>query len=440
MIWSTKTTRSKMLQGIKTGKKKKKPAADGSFFRNPDSLEAAAVDTSHAHRRSNNQSIAEQLKQSLAANKAPPVIPLKAGSNLEQRGRIQADLLRSNDDDSTAKQTITLYDHCHQPQLAAAAAASKKDDSEWTIQEMHLQEKSITMSYADLEARSTMRVLKRQKVKANKNCDSDEDDRLQTQRSAQLFSHATKISTQQDSSARKQQALQKDDRQSKLIQKCWWWLESSSFQRHQLLSLGDYVRLQMAPHHLSVRPNEHFYIVPLQHAESLAHCEANAWDEIRRFQTSLTELFATQNKGFIFFETVLPNSNFWQTKLEAVAVPLRAFHDAPLCFTSALQEQAQDHGVHQKLMKTSATKPLSSIVPKGFSYIYVEYTKQEGYVQMIETNDFPQDFAADTISSMLGDDPIRFRRKQKVGNDEERQGILSFLKEWEKVDWTLKLD
>ena len=235
-------------------------------------------------------------------------------------------------------------------------------------------------------------------------------------------------------------AFAKSDRQDKMISKLWWWIESNQFDRRRLVALGNHVCLAMAPLALSLIKGQHFYLVPLQHVESMAAAEDEVWDEIIRFQSSLRALFATQNLSLVFFETVLPNTSFWQTKLECVAIPRAQWLDAPLFIKQALLEQAQDDGTHQKVMQVTLTKGLRASVPKNFSYIYMEYDQQQGYVQMIESRDFPRDFAVDTIAGMIQEDPMRFRRKQSVDPQEERNLMLAFLDKWKAFDWTLQLD
>ncbi len=48
-----------------------------------------------------------------------------------------------------------------------------------------------------------------------------------------------------------------------ITSRCWWWMESSSFQKHRLISLGDHVSMVLVPSHLSLVPLQ-CCLVPIQ--------------------------------------------------------------------------------------------------------------------------------------------------------------------------------
>jgi hypothetical protein len=50
-------------------------------------------------------------------------------------------------------------------------------------------------------------------------------------------------------------------------------------------------------------------------------------------------------------ETLLPNKRFWQTKMEVVTVPYCVVQDALIFLKSYTVEQADEFGIHNKLMK-----------------------------------------------------------------------------------------
>ena len=80
-------------------------------------------------------------------------------------------------------------------------------------------------------------------------------------------------------------------------------------------------------------------------------------------------------------------------------------------------------------------------MPKGFPYFFVEWdAPHQGVAQLIESPNFPPDFAADTIAGMTGADPIRFQRKKKFSVEDERPLLQQFLEKWKKYDWTDNLD
>jgi hypothetical protein len=230
------------------------------------------------------------------------------------------------------------------------------------------------------------------------------------------------------------------DRQTSITSKCWWWMESPSFRKHMLIALGNHVSLLMAPAQSSLFPGNHFYLVPLQHADASVACDENAWNAIARFQKSLRKLYAKEGKDVVFTETILGGKGFWQTRLEAIPVP-RKQNDAPMYFKQAMLEQAEEWGTHNKVLSTT-NKGLRGTVPnQNFNYFFVEWEPNVGFCQIIESQQFPKDFGVDTIAGMLQMDPLRFRRKQqRQSQQEEKQTVLDFLEKWKSVDWTLELE
>lgn len=384
-----------LLAGIKVGKKKK-------CNQPPLSSDVEPVRQHSTGKLSDrNASVAEQFRQSLAAGR--PLLN-------DQKDRL---------DDDYSKVLVMPTEKI-----------PGKSEEEMTIQDMVAEEREWTLSQSESDVRNILRVGRKRNMKMSKTVDSDEEEERQTQ----LLADKSQKKYERDVSRH----LSQNNKLEKISSKCWWWLDSSSFERHRLLALGDHVTMIMAPPNLSLTPGEHFYLVPIKHAESLTQCEDEVWDEIIRFQTSLRNLYRSEGKDVLFCETVLPNSGFWQTKFEAIPVPRRIAEDAPLYFTSSLREQAEEWGTHQKLMKID--KGLRRTIPKKFPYFFLEYEQGRGYAQLIESNVFPREFGVDTISGMMELDPIRVKRKEKSSTEQERQYVLKFLEKWKSHDWTKQLD
>ena len=403
-----------MLSGIKTGKRKHKVSSQSL-------PEATAAVTSK------NQSVADQLRKSLLADVTPTAPKSHHGGllpheSLEKSGRIGRQVLLNDTNttsDENGKMTVAM-----------------------------LPEK---MSLDEEMTRNVMRVGKKRRQKRNSaGIDSDdEEERLASMMLPDVRPEdKIKSKAKQEQNERKAQQrttsrqLALQDKQDHAISACWWWLESKSFSKHRLLSLGDHVSLVMAPLNKSLTPGRHFYLVPIQHAESLAGCDENVWEELQRFQQSLRALFDKEyHCGVIFTETVLSTNQFWQARMEVIPVKRRKWQDAELFFRSALTVQADEmHGTHTKLLSTKG-KGLRRTVPKHFPYFYVEWDAPDcGLAQIVENKQFPPDFAADTIAGMTGADPIRFLRNKKFSNDEEKQYIMAFLEKWKSYDWTDQLD
>jgi Protein similar to CwfJ C-terminus 2/Protein similar to CwfJ C-terminus 1 len=430
-----------MLAGIRTGKKKKpqKSAVSGQQTTSTTTAASATDD--------NNTSIADQLRLSLAAGIDPPKSKSLRGDLLERRGRIQTSIVAADDNGAAFATTLVTTTG------GTAGAVGQKDASiDGTVQELLAEEVGCSQSNAEVEARNVFRRGKRRRhFKEAK--DSDEEEERQQ---LAVFGHQSK---RRDKSARAAAGAAPPpprDRQgqqegatttktttitSMMASACWWWMESGRFPRYRLLALGNHVSMVLAPSSRSLIPGEHVFLVPIAHVPSLTACEDDVWDEIVRFQASLRRMCAKSQKAVVFYETVLPHHRgVWQTRLDAVMIPASQ-NDAPMYFKSALTEQAEEWGTHQKLLRTARVKDLRRTIPKNFPYFYVEYDDNgNGYVQLIEGDAFPQEFGIDTIGGMLRMDPIRFRRSTKDNEGEERRLVLAFLEQWKSHDWTVQLD
>ena len=309
------------------------------------------------------------------------------------------------------------------------------DEATMSIQDMLRAEKEQDHSMDETYARNVARMGSRFKgteLKAGSSAGADEEDFVDVKIFQQQ--HLTKVAVAQRESSRQ---IARHDRQSAIAAKCWWWKESPTFRKHMLIALGNHVSLVMAPSHLSLFPGNCFYIVPLQHADSLVRCDDDAWNEIHKFQTSLRTLFGKEEKDVIFTETVLGTKGFWQTRFTVTPIP-RKQNDAPIYFKQAMLEQAEEWGTHNKVLSTRG-KGFRRTIPANFNYFHVEWDANDGFAQVIETNDFPADFGLDTLAGMLQMDSIRFRRAHRQSFDEEKKLVLRFLEKWKTVDWTLAL-
>ena len=446
-----------MLAGIKTGKKKKKVATESKVPKGDGTISTANLDQSPPNpTNQDNLSVADRLRQCLATGNDAPITAYTQQSSLldqlERRGRIESTIVSSCP--SSNPVIVQL--------LPPTTTLHKKKEEDMTIQELVAKERQdAKMSWDEQMTRNVVRLGKNKKRKLRTDQDSDEE----VEEMQKYLPSDTANTTAKEGTKRYDRAMAKaQDRdthrllheklqEGKITSQCAWWIESSSFRKHRLLALGEHVSLVMAPPNASLIPGHHFYIVPLKHSPSLVHVMAeddmSIWKEIQRFQTSLQNLYARQGKSVIMLETVLDHSKgLWQTKLEIIPVPFDILQDSPMYFSSAMREQTEEWGTHTKLLKVSnnTNKPLSSVIPKGFPYFFVDWGNMAssptatGYAQIIESKSFRHDFGVDTVAGMLELDPIRLRRQQKYSHEDERQHIKDFLILWDKVDWTKELD
>ena len=485
-----------MLAGIRTGKKKRKTppssagGGDGGERKKPSCVAAASAAASASSSQAN-LAAADALRARLMGGGAlAPTAPTAASSlsapaaagagagnddvlsRLERRGKIVsakdagARHGGSDDDDIDRHNAVVLTSDAaktlHRSQYrredfrrgsrkgklskADLAAAGSTASREMTIEEMVAEEKrgGARIDMDEQYARNVARIGSRYRGAEfarghGASMGADEEDYTGVEGGADMSMFQDPSARLTDAArAQRDRARQvaKHDRESSVTAKCWWWMESSSFERHRLLALGNHVSMVLCPSNLSL-VKDSCYLVPIRHAESFVACEDEVWDEVQRFRTSLRRIFGKQGMGVLFCETVLPSKNLWQARMDVVPVPKRVEQDAAMYFKSALTEQAEEWGTHTKLLSTR-DKGVRRTVPKGFSYFNVEW-EGGGFAQIIESNAFPKDFALDTIAGMMQLDPVRFNRKQRAA-DGDRAAVLDFCKRWKDFDWTLELD
>lgn len=439
-----------MLSGIKSGKKKKRKSREDHGESSYDDTRSTEDKVTKKRPEDSNLSAAKQLRQQLASG----IVPTSRPALQDRLSRIARTAGTKEDDENVvvlagaaAATTSSRPDYRPEDFRHGSRKGKLKRDpvdiagatqtqADMTIQDMLREERSNTRSMDEVYARNVARVGSRYKgtdFKASSATGADEDD---TQVDMTMFSSQklTSVAAQQKERSRQ---LATHDKEQAFTRKFFWWMESESFAKHTLLALGNHVSMVMTPPHLSLFPGDQVYLVPIKHAESLVSCEDDVWNEIARFQSCLRDMYALERKDVIFCETVLPSKALWHTKMDAIPIPQN--QDAPMFFKSALTEQAEEWGTHTKLLSTR-DKGLPRTIPKRFPYFYVEYAPGDGFAQIIETQSFPRDFGVDTIAGVMRMDPIRFRRKQAVSVDVEKQMVLAFLAKWKPFDWTVELD
>lgn len=458
-----------MLSGIKKGKRKRQEkSTDSAVLKNPaaPSTSSSAAAASSSSSATDNQNAAEELRRmlsgpsSIPANPSSSIFMDKVDDVIDRFEQRRGKLSDAFDGKESASDSVLIMKSSKAPIIqkedfrngARKGKVKQKEaflhaDEDKTIEELVAEEKQSQLQGSrgmdENFARNIARLGSRYKgaefkSTAGATAGADEDDmagdggidmKMFTSNESRLTEAA-----QYNREMSRQMARAK--KENKVTSRCWWWLESSSFQKHRLLSLGDHVSLIYVPSHEALVGSQCF-LVPVKHAESFASCEDEVWDEIARFRTSLRDLFAKEDKGVLFCETVLPTKGLWQARMDVIPVPKDVEQDAEMFFKSALTEQSDEWGTHTKTLSTRG-KGLRRTIPKGFSYFNVEWN-DGGFAQIIESSQFPKDFGADTIAGMMELDPMRFNRKPKAA-DFDRGDVLDFLKRWKEFDWTVVLD
>jgi hypothetical protein len=279
-----------MLSGIKRGKRKKRKLENSNDGKATESLKKPSVSLQTS---SDNQNAAEELRKMLSGGgptkidfpnpeaQAPHTRASAIDRFEQRRGKLDAVL------DSQKSEKVVLMNSSAAPTFekadfrnGARKGKLKQDDSylhsdkDKSIAEMVAEEKRSqqqdSRSMDEVFARNIARLGSRYKGSefkstAGATAGADEDDlagdggidmKMFTSNEDRL-TDAAKYNRE----ISRQMALAK--REEKITSRCSWWMESSSFQKHRLLSLGDHLSLVQVPSHLALLDSQ-CYLVPVK--------------------------------------------------------------------------------------------------------------------------------------------------------------------------------
>ncbi|KAJ7758575.1 CwfJ C-terminus 1-domain-containing protein-like protein [Mycena maculata] len=209
--------------------------------------------------------------------------------------------------------------------------------------------------------------------------------------------------------------------------------------------------------------NGHCLIVPMQHHLNMLEADDEVWDEVRNFMKCLMRMFAEEDQGVIFYETVI--SLKWQkhTCIECVPLPWDQYEDIPQYFKacnsyieSILASEAE-WSQHKKLIDFSRRPGgfRRAMVPNlPYFMIQFDHKGEKGYGHVIEgTGDttaeeggleegekgggeFPRYFAGEIIGNVLELEPRKWRRPKRIDFRSNKERVAEFKKKYDKFDWT----
>ncbi|KAF9816911.1 hypothetical protein IEO21_03785 [Rhodonia placenta] len=205
----------------------------------------------------------------------------------------------------------------------------------------------------------------------------------------------------------------------------------------------------------------HCIIVPMQHHLNMLEGDDDVWDEVRNFMKCLMRMFAEEDKGVVFYETVINLK--WQkhTVIECVPLPWVHFEQIPGYFKESILMSETEWSQHKKLIDFSARPGgfRRAMVPNlPYFMVQFDYKGEKGYGHVIEGTgesagagddpegdidegekgggEFPRYFAGEIIGNLLDLEPRRWRRPRRVDFYQNRERVAKFKSKYDKYDWT----
>lgn len=130
------------------------------------------------------------------------------------------------------------------------------------------------------------------------------------------------------------------------------------------------------PQTIDFIPGECF-IIPKNHTNSIISVDSDCWEEVRNWIKCLIRMFAVDNLGVLFFETVVKKTS--HTVINCIPVPADFYENSFGVFKDALLNSDEEWSTHPKVIDTTANGIRGSIV-KNLDYFHVWFTPNEVFL------------------------------------------------------------
>ncbi|KAF5315447.1 hypothetical protein D9619_007008 [Psilocybe cf. subviscida] len=196
----------------------------------------------------------------------------------------------------------------------------------------------------------------------------------------------------------------------------------------------------------------HCLIVPIQHCLNMLEGDDD------NFMKCLMRMFAEDDKGVVFFETVLSLRKQKHTYIECLPVPWELYDLLPGYFKESILSSEAEWSQHRKLIDFSARPGgfRRAMVPNlPYFMVQFDHKGEKGYGHVIEGaaeahdedeqgmaegekggGEFPLYFATEIIGNQLDLEARKWRRPRKVDTRRYKERVEDFKKMYKKFDWT----
>ncbi|KZT28863.1 hypothetical protein NEOLEDRAFT_1129124 [Neolentinus lepideus HHB14362 ss-1] len=204
----------------------------------------------------------------------------------------------------------------------------------------------------------------------------------------------------------------------------------------------------------------HCLIVPIQHHLVMLEGDDDVWDEVRNFMKCLMRMFAEEDKGVIFYETVISFKQQRHTFVECVPLTWDRYDEIPGYFRESIMQSEVEWSTHKKLIDFSARPGgfRRAMVPNlPYFMVQFDHKGEKGYGHVIEGTSeatdegdvdgaldegakgggaFPRYFAAEIVGNLLDLEPRRWMKPRRIDFTQNKRRVAEYQKKYSKYDWT----
>ncbi|EPQ54755.1 hypothetical protein GLOTRDRAFT_77477 [Gloeophyllum trabeum ATCC 11539] len=204
----------------------------------------------------------------------------------------------------------------------------------------------------------------------------------------------------------------------------------------------------------------HCLIVPIQHHLAMLEGDDDVWDEVRNFMKCLMKMFAEEDRGVIFYETVVSFKQQRHTYIECVPLTWDRYDEIPGYFRESILASEVEWSTHKKLIDFSARPGgfRRAMVPNlPYFMVQFDHKGEKGFGHVIEGTseatdageddgaldegakgggEFPRYFAAEIIGNLLDLEPRRWMKPRRIDFSQNKRRVAEFRKNYDKYDWT----
>ena len=215
---------------------------------------------------------------------------------------------------------------------------------------------------------------------------------------------------------------------------CWFCLASPTCEKHLIVSVASEMYLCLPKGGISAG---HLLIVPISHAESMAHATATMIEETNKYKSALKAFYNSHNEKFISIERcVTTKGPQHHTYIEIIPVPSSFAQSVETTFLSECVK------CDLKFNLVLQNDALDGYIPDDKQYIYIELCDGQRFIHSISgerrnAGTVPLQFGRQIIAKALACPERTNWKNCVVPQAQESQLAAGFKGVFNQFDWTL---